>query len=505
MFRGLFPQTESRYCSVQKPLWRICMKMKPEWHLPDHVQAARRTKIAIPYLEMPSLDEEQKHTGEGKKYFISTYGCQANERDSENLSGILEAMGYTPAASAEESDLILLNTCGIRENASNNVLGEVGSYKRLYKNNRDLIIGICGCMSQEEGFVETLLEKYPQVRLIFGTHNIPELPDLVKRAAEGERVIEVYSREGEVVEGLPEKRKSRYKAWVNIMYGCDKFCTYCIVPYTRGKQRSRKAEEILEEIRTLKKLGYREITLLGQNVNAYGKDLPDQPDFAGLLEMAAKTGIDRIRFMTSHPWDFSDAMIDIIARYDNIMPYIHLPLQSGDDEILRRMGRRYSSGDYLELFHKIKERIPGVTVSTDIIVGFPNESDEAFEHTLDVVRECAYDSAFTFIYSPRPGTPAARMEDPIPMEVKKERLQRLNTLWNELALEKNKGWEGRVVEVLCDGPSKKDERVWSGYTPEMKLVNFTGKDIHEGDLVRVKIDHAKTFSMDGHALEPNEQ
>ena len=481
------------------------MKIKPEWHLPDHEQAAKRTKNAIPYLEMSSLDEELTHVGEGKKYFISTYGCQANERDTENLSGILEAMGYAPAASAEDSDLILLNTCGIRENATNNVLGEIGSYKRLYRNNKDMIIGICGCMSQEEHFVNTLLEKYPQVRLVFGTHNIPDLPSLLKRASEGERVIEVYSREGEVVEGLPEKRKSRHKAWVNIMYGCDKFCTYCIVPYTRGQQRSRKAGEILYEINTLKKLGYKEITLLGQNVNAYGKDLPDQPDFAGLLELAAQSGIERIRFMTSHPWDFSNAMIDVIARYDNIMPYIHLPLQSGDDEILRRMGRRYSSQDYLKLFHKIQEKIPGVSISTDIIVGFPNESDEAFEHTLDVVRECAFDSAFTFIYSPRPGTPAAVMEDPIPLEVKKERLQRLNTLWNDLALEKNKAWEGREVEVLCDGPSRKDEHVYSGYTPEMKLVNFTGENIHAGDLVRVHIDQAKTFSMDGHALERNEQ
>lgn len=481
------------------------MKIKPEWHLPDHEQAAKRTKNAIPYLEMSSLDEELTHIGEGKKYFISTYGCQANERDTENLSGILEAMGYAPAASAEDSDLILLNTCGIRGNATNNVLGEIGSYKRLYRNNKDMIIGICGCMSQEEHFVNTLLEKYPQVRLVFGTHNIPDLPSLLKRASEGERVIEVYSREGEVVEGLPEKRKSRHKAWVNIMYGCDKFCTYCIVPYTRGQQRSRKAGEILYEINTLKKLGYKEITLLGQNVNAYGKDLPDQPDFAGLLELAAQSGIERIRFMTSHPWDFSNAMIDVIARYDNIMPYIHLPLQSGDDEILRRMGRRYSSQDYLKLFHKIQEKIPGVSISTDIIVGFPNESDEAFEHTLDVVRECAFDSAFTFIYSPRPGTPAAVMEDPIPLEVKKERLQRLNTLWNDLALEKNKAWEGREVEVLCDGPSRKDEHVYSGYTPEMKLVNFTGENIHAGDLVRVHIDQAKTFSMDGHALERNEQ
>lgn len=480
------------------------MKMRPDWHLPNHAQAARRTRKDLPTLHLPPLEESSRHLGDGKKYFISTYGCQANERDTENLSGLLEAMGYLPADSAEDSDLILLNTCGIRENASNNVLGEVGSYKRLWMNNKNLIIGICGCMSQEEGFVETLLEKYPQVRLIFGTHNIPELPALIEKVQQGQRAVEVYSREGEVYEGLPEKRKSRHKAWVNIMYGCDKFCTYCIVPYTRGQQRSRHAEEIVEEIRTLKKLGYREITLLGQNVNAYGKDLPDQPDFAGLLELAARTGMERIRFMTSHPWDFSDAMIDVIAKYGNIMPYVHLPLQSGDDDVLRRMGRRYSRKQYLELFHKIRERIPGVSVSTDIIVGFPDESEEAFEHTLDVVRECAFDSAFTFIYSPRPGTPAAVMDDPVDLDTKKARLQRLNQLWNELALERNRAWEGRVTEVLCDGPSKKDEAVYSGYTPEMKLVNFTADHAAAGDLIQVVIDQAKTFSMDGHALSEEE-
>ena len=481
------------------------MKIKDTWHLPDHKQAARRTKENVPVIHGLTITPKQSQLGENRHYYISTYGCQANERDSENLSGLLEACGYQAAQRPEQADVILMNTCGIRENAANNVLGEVGAYKKLFKKNPDLIVGVCGCMAQEEGFVTRLLESYPWVHLVFGTHNFVNLPDYLERVADGEKVIEVYSREGEIYEDLPEHRKGKYKAWVNIMYGCDKFCTYCIVPYTRGQQRSRKAGEILYEINTLKKLGYKEITLLGQNVNAYGKDLPDQPDFAGLLELAAQSGIERIRFMTSHPWDFSDAMIDVIARYDNIMPYIHLPLQSGDDEILRRMGRRYSSQDYLKLFHKIQEKIPGVSISTDIIVGFPNESDEAFEHTLDVVRECAFDSAFTFIYSPRPGTPAAVMEDPIPLEVKKERLQRLNTLWNDLALEKNKAWEGREVEVLCDGPSRKDEHVYSGYTPEMKLVNFTGENIHAGDLVRVHIDQAKTFSMDGHALERNEQ
>lgn len=478
------------------------MKIKDNWHLPDHKQAARRTKNAVEVVDEFDLDDSLLSLGRDKKYYISTYGCQANERDSETLSGILEAIGYEKADLASDADLILMNTCGIRENASNNVLGEVGSYKKLYKENPDLIIGVCGCMSQEEGFARTLLEKYPQVRLLFGTHNIQDLPAMIKKIQdENERVVEIYSREGEVYENLPSHRASRHKAWVNIMYGCDKFCTYCIVPYTRGKQRSRTMEAILDEIRILKKLGYKEITLLGQNVNAYGKDLDEDLSFAALLEESAKTGIERIRFMTSHPWDFTSEMIDVIAKYPNIMPYIHLPLQSGDDEILRRMGRRYSSADYKRLFDEIKEKIPNVSISTDIIVGFPNESDEAFEHTMDMVRYAKFDNAFTFIYSPRPGTPAAKMEDPIEESVKKERLLHLNKVWNDLALEKNKEYEGRIVEVLVDGPSKRDPNHYAGYTDTFKLVNFNGKDLKAGDLVKVRIDEAKTFSMNGTAVK----
>ncbi len=477
------------------------MKIKENWHLPDHKQAARRTKNAVEVIDDFQIDNDTVNIGNGKRYFISTYGCQANERDSETLSGILEALGYEAASQADQADLILMNTCGIRENASNNVLGEIGSYKRLYRENPDLIIGICGCMSQEEGFAKTVLEKYPQVRLMFGTHNLQDLPSMIDRVQSGERVVEIYSREGEVYENLPSHRASQHKAWVNIMYGCDKFCTYCIVPYTRGKQRSRTMDAILEEIKVLKKLGYKEITLLGQNVNAYGKDLSEDLSFAGLLEEAAKTGIDRIRFMTSHPWDFSSEMIDVIAKYPNIMPYIHLPLQSGDDEILRRMGRRYTSEDYRRLFDEIREKIPNVSISTDIIVGFPNESDEAFEHTMDMVRYAHFDNAFTFIYSPRPGTPAARMEDPISESTKKERLLHLNKVWNDLALEKNKAYEGRIVEVLVDGPSRKDPNHYSGYTDTFKLVNFSGNNLKAGDLVRVRIDQAKTFSMDGTAIE----
>ena len=477
------------------------MKQKPGWILPDLKEAQKRTTNTIDRIDTFTIPEAARMMGRGKTYFISTYGCQANERDSETIAGILDELGFTPNETPENSDVIIINTCAIRQNAEEKVLGEIGNFKRLYRENKDLIIGVCGCMAQEEGLVETLLTKYPQVRLLFGTHNIQELPSMLYSCMyDGKKIVKIYSKEGEVYENLPVHRFGTFKAWVNIMYGCDKFCTYCIVPYTRGKQRSRKMSEILKEVQQLKDEGYKEITLLGQNVNAYGKDMDNEQDFATLLEEVAKIGIPRVRFTTSHPWDFSEKMIDIIAKYDNIMPFIHLPLQSGDDDVLKLMGRRYTKESYLALYDKIINTIPNVSVSTDIIVGFPNETDEQFEHTLDVVRYCKYDNAFTFIFSARPGTPASRMKDSIDMETKRKRLAKLNKTWNDLALEKNKAYVGRTVTVLVDGPSKKDENVYSGYTDTQKLVNFKGENIQPGDFVEVKILDAKTFSLDGVAV-----
>ena len=477
------------------------MKQKPGWVLPDLKEAQKRTTNTIDRIDTFTIPEAARMMGRGKTYFISTYGCQANERDSETIAGILDELGFTPNETPENSDVIIINTCAIRQNAEEKVLGEIGNFKRLYRENKDLIIGVCGCMAQEEGLVETLLTKYPQVRLLFGTHNIQELPSMLYSCMyDGKKIVKIYSKEGEVYENLPVHRFGTFKAWVNIMYGCDKFCTYCIVPYTRGKQRSRKMSEILKEVQQLKDEGYKEITLLGQNVNAYGKDMDNEQDFATLLEEVAKIGILRVRFTTSHPWDFSEKMIDIIAKYDNIMPFIHLPLQSGDDDVLKLMGRRYTKESYLALYDKIINTIPNVSVSTDIIVGFPNETDEQFEHTLDVVRYCKYDNAFTFIFSARPGTPASRMKDSIDMETKRKRLAKLNKTWNDLALEKNKAYVGRTVTVLVDGPSKKDENVYSGYTDTQKLVNFKGENIQPGDFVEVKILDAKTFSLDGVAV-----
>ena len=477
------------------------MKQKPGWVLPDLKEAQKRTTNTIDRIDTFTIPEAARMMGRGKTYFISTYGCQANERDSETIAGILDELGYTPNETPENSDVIIINTCAIRQNAEEKVLGEIGNFKRLYRENKDLIIGVCGCMAQEEGLVETLLTKYPQVRLLFGTHNIQELPSMLYSCIyDGKKVVKIYSKEGEVYENLPVHRFGTFKAWVNIMYGCDKFCTYCIVPYTRGKQRSRKMSEILKEVQQLKDEGYKEITLLGQNVNAYGKDMDNEQDFATLLEEVAKIGIPRVRFTTSHPWDFSEKMIDIIAKYDNIMPFIHLPLQSGDDDVLKLMGRRYTKESYLALYDKIINTIPNVSVSTDIIVGFPNETDEQFEHTLDVVRYCKYDNAFTFIFSARPGTPASRMKDSIDMETKRKRLAKLNKTWNDLALEKNKAYVGRTVTVLVDGLSKKNEKVYSGYTDTQKLVNFKGENIQPGDFVEVKITEAKSFSLDGVAV-----
>ncbi|MBP3853719.1 MAG: tRNA (N6-isopentenyl adenosine(37)-C2)-methylthiotransferase MiaB, partial [Erysipelotrichaceae bacterium] len=447
------------------------------------------------------VDPALRLLGQGKRYYLSTYGCQANERDSETMAGIMDEMSFVKTDCADQADVILINTCAIRQNAEEKVLGEIGNFKRLYRKNKDLVIAIGGCMAQEEGFVEKILTKYPQVRLLFGTHNIQDLPHLLNQCMnEKKKVVQVYSKEGEVYENLPSHRFGQHKAWVNIMYGCDKFCTYCIVPYTRGKQRSRTMEKIMEEVRECKAKNYKEITLLGQNVNAYGKDLEEPTDFATLLEEVAKSGIERIRFMTSHPWDFSDAMIDVIARYDNIMPFIHLPLQSGDSQVLKKMGRRYTAEEYKELFDKIVQRIDNVAVSTDIIVGFPNETEEQFQHTLDMVDACQFDNAFTFIFSARPSTPAAAMEDTVSMEEKSRRLALLNERWTAYALKKNQAYEGKTVEVLVDGLSKRNENVYAGYTKTNKLVNFTGENIKIGSLVPVKITKGKSFSLDGIAV-----
>ena len=462
--------------------------------LPDYNEERNRMRNTEFITVNPTINNEYQ----GKKYFIRTYGCQMNVHDSEEIAGILEHLGFEETDSEENADIVILNTCAVRENAHDKVFGFLGRCKHIKETkNKDMIICLCGCMAQEKSVVDEILSRHKYIDLVFGTHNIHELPNILMNLQPGLN-IEVKSNEDNVYEtGENYKRDSKVSAWVNIMYGCDKFCTYCIVPYTRGKERSRKSADILKEVKILKDKGYKEVTLLGQNVNAYGFDRDDEISFARLLEEVAKIGIERIRFVTSHPWNFNDEMIDVIAKYDNIMPYIHLPLQSGSDRILRLMGRRYTQKEYLELFHKIKDRVKNAAITTDIIVGFPNETEEDFEETLKVVNECKYDGAFTFIYSPREGTPAAKMKDEIPMEVKEERLQRLNKLVNEYSNMNNQKYLNKTVDVLITGKSEKGENKVCGYTDTMKLVNVEAGERTVGEIIKVKITEAKSFSLDG--------
>ena len=467
--------------------------------LPDYSKAkVRSNNTTVIKREIFDLPDQIKNIGIGRKYYLRTYGCQANERDSETIAGILEALNFTRVDNEEEADVLFFNTCAIRKNAEDKVLGEIGMLKKLKRNNPDLIFALCGCMAQEEIIVKTILEKYPQVDLIFGTHNIHRLPWLLYNAMMAkEKTVEVYSKEGEVVENLPVSRFGKHKAWVNIMYGCDKFCTYCIVPYTRGKQRSRLMEDILKEVRQLKEDGYKEVCLLGQNVNAYGKDLGIEDGFAKLLEEVAKTNIDRIRFSTSHPRDFSENMVYVMKKYPNIMPSLHLPVQSGNNEVLRRMGRVYTVEHYKHLVDLLKKEIPTITFSTDIIVGFPNETHEQFLDTLALVDYCQYDLAYTFIYSPRENTPAAKMEDNISEKEKSDRLQMLNEKITYYSNLNNQKYLHKTLKVLVDGYSKKNKNVYSGYSEENKLVNFTGYNINVCDIVDVYITEVKSYSLNG--------
>ena len=466
--------------------------------LPNLLEAKKRTNNKVKNYKYIK-DDKYKEVGKNKKYYIKTYGCQMNVHDSENIKALLEEMGFSEVDNMYNADLILLNTCAIRENAHNKVFGFLGRVKHL-KETKDVITGICGCMAQEENVVNEIKDKYKWVDIVFGTHNISELPRILSNNINNNKQkIEVLSIEGDIIEGIPAKRDSKYKAWVNIMYGCDKFCTYCIVPYTRGKQRSRKPKDIIKEVEKLVKDGYKEITLLGQNVNAYGKDLELNYYMGDLLKDVANTGIARVRFVTSHPWDFTDEMIAIIKEYDNVMPYIHLPLQSGSNRILKLMGRRYTKESYLELFKKLKT-IPSVAITTDIIVGFPGETEEDFKETLDVVNTCKYDSAFTFIFSPRDGTPAAKMKDDASVDTKNERLQRLNELVNKYANLNNRKYKNKIVDVLLEDKSNKKGYLM-GYTDTMKLVNVKCSDKYLGEIVKAKITDVKTWSLNGELVE----
>ena len=465
-------------------------------NMPSLKEARKRTTKEV-QTKNYKINEENKRILKDKTFFLKTYGCQMNEHDSENMKGLLKELGMKEVKDFEDADLIMLNTCSIRENAHNKVFGMLGRIKHLKQTKKDIVVGITGCMTQEEVVANEIQEKYRWMDFVLGTHNIHKLGDIVAGSfKERHLTIEAPSIEGDIIENMPVERENQYKAYVNIMYGCDKFCTYCIVPYTRGKQRSRNKDDIIKEVKELKEQGYKEVTLLGQNVNAYGKDLSTNYNMANLLEDIAKTNIERVRFMTSHPWDFTDEMIDIIAKYPNIMPSIHLPVQSGNTDILKLMGRRYTKEEYLTLFTKLKDKIKNVSISTDIIVGFPNETEEQFEDTIDLVNKCKFDLAYTFIFSKRVGTPAEKMKDEITLEEKEQRLYRLNDLINKYALENNKKLENKIVKVLVEAPSDK-EGYLMGYTNTNKLVNLKGPETIIGQIVDVKINEARTWSLNG--------
>ena len=437
----------------------------------------------------------------GLHYYIKTYGCQANVRDEETMRGMLENAGYIPTENVENADLIIINTCAVRENAEDKVYGEIGNLKYLRKKNKDMVLALCGCMVEEPEILQRVLDTFKEVNLFFGTHEIVDLYNLLYEClTTGQRIVSVESKPGEVAEITPVRRSNEYKAFVNIMYGCDKFCTYCIVPYTRGKERSRKYDEIIKECQELVNQGYLEITLLGQNVNAYGNDLEEGHDFADLLEGVAKLGIPRLRFTTSHPVNFSSKMIEVIAKYPNIMKFIHLPVQSGNDEILRKMGRRYTREYYLNLVNEMREKIPGLSLSTDIIVGFPNESEEQFKDTLTLVDIVKYEAAFTFIYSPRKGTPAARMIDTISYEDKSRRFKELVKHLEVNIEEYAKQMVGKTYDILVDGASKTDKNMMSGYTETNKLVHFKGDESLVGKIIKVKIIESHTYSLIGEVV-----
>ena len=460
----------------------------------------RNEKIDIHHFLM---NPKYLNLGAGKKYLLKTYGCQGNLADSEKIAGMLEMMGFEETNNELEATFVLFNTCAIRENAEERVFGELGRLQKYKKQNPDMLIGICGCMPQEEKIITALKEKFPQVDIVFGTHNISSLPEyLYDRMIESKRSIEVLSIEGDIYEDLPVKRDHPKKAWVNIMYGCDEFCTYCIVPYTRGKERSRRPEAIIEEVKQLAKDGYIEVTLLGQNVNAYGKDFKDlNYTFANLLEDLHKTDIKRIRYTTSHPRDLDDATIDAMALGGNIMPHLHLPVQSGSDTVLKKMNRKYTKEEYMDKINKLKTKIPNISLTTDIIVAFPGESEEDFQKTIELVKEVGYAGAYTFIYSPREGTPASKYPNPLTEEEKHQRLEALNEVVNEYALKAHKEYENKIVEVLVEGPSKNNDKILTGYTPQNMLVNFEGDNIKVGDLVKVKINKAYSWHLFGELLK----
>lgn len=465
---------------------------------PSLAKARTRNAGKIQYLNnLFALTSNQKKLGKDKTFFVRTYGCQANERDSEIIKAILLAMGFKQTLDWKKASLVILNTCAIRQNAEDKAFGMLGQLKALKKKRKDLVFGLCGCMPQQEKTIKEVNQFFKDVNFVLGTHNIYELPAILENVYVYKKpIVRVWSKEGDIIENLPDYRESKHKALVNIMYGCDHFCSYCIVPYTRGTIRSRDRLDIIKEVLELKKQGYKDITMLGQNVNSYGIDLNKNYRFVNLLEDVAKTGIKRIRFATSNPWNFDPEIIDVMAKYDNLMAYVHLPIQSGSEAILKKMNRGMKISTYLSLIKKIRKQIKNCTISTDIIVGFPNETDKDFKQTIKLYKKVKFDNAYTFIYSPRIGTPGASIVDKIDLKTKQKRLTKLNELVRKYSKWNNNKYIGKIVDVLVDGKSKTDPSMLTGYSHNWKVVNFKG-EAKPGDFVKVKVTSSSLFSLNG--------
>lgn len=437
-----------------------------------------------------------------KNYHIITYGCQMNEHDSENIAGMLEALDYSHTPNPEEADVVVMNTCSVREHADKRFFGMLGQFKKQKKNNPNFIICICGCMPQQPHIVEAIRKSFGWVDIVFGTQTIAEFPNLLmERIRTGKKQFSIIANNEEIPEEKESKREFKHKALLNITYGCNNFCTYCIVPYTRGREKSRSLRAVKQEIINLVNDGVKEVMLLGQNVNSF-RDA-DGNNFAALIRALDEVeGLERIRFMTSHPKDLSDELIACFGDCKKLCHNIHLPVQSGSDEVLRRMNRHYNRERYMEIVEKLRATCPDLSISTDIIVGFPGETEEDFQDTLSLVREVEYDSAFTFIYSPRVGTPAAKYDNQIPENIKHNRFDRLVDEVNRCSAKKNSEYLGRIVDVMVDGASKNDAGAWSGRTDTFKLVNFTSEEpLTEGQMVSVRITETKTFSLDGEKVD----
>ena len=473
----------------------------------------KRIEKAEPRMATPEeIENQRKYTEKVRavveefsspKACVVTYGCQQNEADSERIMGILREMGYAPAAEPKDADIIIVNTCAVRDHAEKKALSITGGYKHLKNKKPSLIIGVCGCMVSKADMSDKIKHSYPYIDIVFGTENLWKLPEILYRTMkEDKRMFFPNVGEPVVAEGIPVQRESGYKAWVSIMYGCNNFCTYCIVPYVRGRERSRRPEDIIREVRELVADGYKEITLLGQNVNSYGKEFGDECDFAELLSRICEIEGDfLVRFMTSHPKDASKKLIDVMAANDKIAKHFHLPVQSGSDRILKEMNRHYDREAYLSLIRYMREKMPDICISTDIIVGFPGETDADFEDTLSIVKEVDYDMMYSFIYSKRTGTPAAEMEDQIPESITGERFARLIDTQNEISLTKNLPYTDKTVRVLVDGRSKNNPDKFSGRTEGNKIVLFDGDDSMTGHFVMVHITEAQTFALKGDVVK----